>query len=234
MTIEWKPTCSGQYHIVVSRLGVPFPGSPFNPIANDPEPSAAQCVVRGEALTHAVSREMNKFELEFKDKLGAQEWQRVKANFKCHQPQIQAICQLMWPVSKNEYEPIHPKELRTEFLIPDEEAQEFEHSDVLSDEQFRAAITRIPAAIQRLFQAYSKQFKRRVDELRRNRRATDDSDPDSDDDEDVEHAVVAGLTVPRKGKTKRGASGGAKQTPAKRTRRLNANAAVGETPRRLR
>lgn len=70
MTIEWKPTCSGQYHIVVSRLGVPFPGSPFNPIANDPEPSAAQCVVRGEALTHAVSREMNKFELEFKDKLG--------------------------------------------------------------------------------------------------------------------------------------------------------------------
>ena len=78
------------------------------------------------------------------------------------------------------------------------------------------------------------EVKRRVDELRRNRRATDDSDPDSDDDEDVEHAVVAGVTVPRKGKTKRGASGGAKQTPAKRTRRLNANAAVGETPRRLR
>ena len=78
------------------------------------------------------------------------------------------------------------------------------------------------------------EVKRRVDELRRNRRATDDSDPDSDNDEDVEHSVVAGVTVPRKGKTKRGASGGAKQTPAKRTRRLNANAAVGETPRRLR
>ena len=45
--------------------------------------------------------------------------------------------------------------------------------------------------------------------------------------------IVAGVTVPRKGKTKRGLRG-AKQTPAKRTRRLNANAAVGETPGRLR
>ena len=78
------------------------------------------------------------------------------------------------------------------------------------------------------------EVKRRVDDVRRNRRATDDSDPDSDAEEDVERSVVAGVTVPRKGKTKRGASGGAKQTPAKRTRRLNANAAVGETPRRLR
>ena len=81
------------------------------------------------------------------------------------------------------------------------------------------------------------EVKRRVDELRRNRRRTDDSDPDPDSDEDEEEddePVVAGVTVPRKGKTKRGASGGAKQTPAKRTRRLNANAAVGETPRRLR
>ena len=79
------------------------------------------------------------------------------------------------------------------------------------------------------------EVKRRVDDARRNRRATDDSEPDDEDDEeDVERSVVAGVTVPRKGKTKRGASGGAKQTPAKRTRRLNANAAVGETPRRLR
>ena len=77
------------------------------------------------------------------------------------------------------------------------------------------------------------EVKRRVDELRRNRRGTDDSDPDSDEEEE-EEPVVAGVTVPRKGKTKRGASGGAKHTPAKRTRRLNANAAVGETPRRLR
>ena len=79
------------------------------------------------------------------------------------------------------------------------------------------------------------EVKRRVDDARRNARATDDSDPDSDAEEDVAaDSVVAGVTVPRKGKTKRGASGGAKQTPAKRTRRLNVNAAVGETPRRLR
>ena len=70
MTIEWKPTCSGQYHIVVSRLGVPIVGSPFSVHATDAEPHAPQCAVRGAALANAVSRDMNHFEVEFKDKLG--------------------------------------------------------------------------------------------------------------------------------------------------------------------
>jgi hypothetical protein len=70
ITIEWKPTCSGQYKIAISRFGLPLPDSPFTVHAANPEPFPLNCVLRGGALTTAVSREMNKFEVEFKDKLG--------------------------------------------------------------------------------------------------------------------------------------------------------------------
>ena len=70
MTIGWKPTCSGQYHIAITMHGLPIAGSPFSPLATDPEPHAPRCVVRGDALSNAISREKNHFDVEFKDKLG--------------------------------------------------------------------------------------------------------------------------------------------------------------------
>ena len=72
------------------------------------------------------------------------------------------------------------------------------------------------------------EIKRRIDALRQG----EESDTDSGS---AETPIVAGVAVPRKGKVKkRGASGGSKQTPARQTRRLNANATVGVTPMRLR
>lgn len=70
VTVEWKPSCSGHYTIMVSRSGVSMPGSPFVVTATAPEPHAPSCIVRGEALYQAISRENNKFEVEFKDLLG--------------------------------------------------------------------------------------------------------------------------------------------------------------------
>jgi hypothetical protein len=75
------------------------------------------------------------------------------------------------------------------------------------------------------------EIKRRIDALRQ----SEESDCDSESEEGEETPIVAGVAVPRKGKVKkRGASGGSKQTPARQTRRLNANATVGVTPMRLR
>ena len=75
------------------------------------------------------------------------------------------------------------------------------------------------------------EIKRRIDALRQG----EESDSDDESDEGEETPIVAGVAVPRKGKVKkRGASGGSKQTPARQTRRLNANATVGVTPMRLR
>ena len=68
--VEWRPPCSGNYSIAVSKFGVALPGSPFNVIASSPEPYAPNCVVRGGSLTRAVALEAQAFEVLFKDKLG--------------------------------------------------------------------------------------------------------------------------------------------------------------------
>lgn len=69
--VEWRPIQSGRYRILLSLGGSPLRGSPFSVVAVTPEPSAAQCAVRGEALRHAVVRSTQTFEVAFRDRLGA-------------------------------------------------------------------------------------------------------------------------------------------------------------------
>ena len=68
--VTWQPKQSGRYRITVSCCGIPLPGSPFMVIAYDPEPCPSKCVVRGDALTSGIAREVNTFLVTFKDKLG--------------------------------------------------------------------------------------------------------------------------------------------------------------------
>lgn len=69
--VEWKPTVSGHYSISISSFGISVPGSPFAAIARTPEPAPSRCMVRGKALYDAVARQVQSFEVSFKDRLGA-------------------------------------------------------------------------------------------------------------------------------------------------------------------
>ena len=70
-SVEWKPTVSGRYNIMITVLGVALPGSPFQLIATTPEPYPMRCELRGKALSTVIARETHSFEISFKDKLGA-------------------------------------------------------------------------------------------------------------------------------------------------------------------
>jgi hypothetical protein len=65
-SVSYKPEVSGTYRIGVSLLGEPLRGSPFECVAGTPTPVAEQCIVRGEALTHAVARTQQTFEVIFR------------------------------------------------------------------------------------------------------------------------------------------------------------------------
>ena len=69
-TAEWRPPISGLYQIAIFKHGFSLPGSPFHVPTMTPQPHAAHCIVRGDALFRAVSREPHEFQIAFKDKLG--------------------------------------------------------------------------------------------------------------------------------------------------------------------
>ena len=68
--VAYTPSVSGCYALSISLFGEPLPGSPFTVVANAPIPDVSKCDVRGEALTHAVSRVAHSFEVRFRDALG--------------------------------------------------------------------------------------------------------------------------------------------------------------------
>jgi len=69
--VLYKAACSGTYKIVVSLFGVQLPGSPFSLTVITPKPVASMCEVSGTALTHAVARATEHFDVRFRDALGA-------------------------------------------------------------------------------------------------------------------------------------------------------------------
>lgn len=68
--VVWKPHVSGIYSVAVSLFGDLLPGAPFNVQAATTIPCATKCCVRGDALTQAVSRVTQNFDILFKDRLG--------------------------------------------------------------------------------------------------------------------------------------------------------------------
>ena len=71
LVVDWRPSMSGSYYISITKDGLPMPGSPFHVHAATPEPHAAQCLLRGEALKRAIAREPQEFLVYFRDRLGA-------------------------------------------------------------------------------------------------------------------------------------------------------------------
>ena len=69
-TVQWKPSVSGEYSIAVAIHGVGIAGSPFAATIVAPCPVASKCTVIGDALTHAVARAPQTFEVHFQDALG--------------------------------------------------------------------------------------------------------------------------------------------------------------------
>ena len=61
--VTWKPWCSGLYRLAVSLFGVLLPGAPFDVNVVNTLPCPTKCVARGNALTDAVSRNTNIFEV---------------------------------------------------------------------------------------------------------------------------------------------------------------------------
>ena len=68
--VLYKTEMSGTYAIFVSLLGEALPGSPFLMVARTPTAEATSCFVSGEALTSAIARVQQCFEVQFKDAAG--------------------------------------------------------------------------------------------------------------------------------------------------------------------
>ena len=68
--VVWKPHVSGTYTIAVSLFGEQLEGSPFVVHSSTNNPVASKCIVRGDALNQAVSRQVQAFDVLFKDRLG--------------------------------------------------------------------------------------------------------------------------------------------------------------------
>ena len=68
--VTWTPPQSGSYQVAVSCFGVSLPGSPFATTATTPVPYAPNCTVQGAALSKAVARATQAFEICFRDRLG--------------------------------------------------------------------------------------------------------------------------------------------------------------------
>ena len=69
-TVGFKPYQSGKLMIGVSLHGTSLPGSPFTCRVCNPEASAPCCVVRGLALTSAIARTEQSFDIQFRDSMG--------------------------------------------------------------------------------------------------------------------------------------------------------------------
>ena len=69
--VVWRPPQSGRYSLAISMHGMQLPGSPFHALAATPEPSAAMCEVKGDALTTGIARETLSFHVSFCDAVGA-------------------------------------------------------------------------------------------------------------------------------------------------------------------
>ena len=69
-TCKYVPSTSGQYSISISLHGVALNGSPHSVSVLMPRPDPPQCVVKGEALRHAIAHAPTAFELSFVDALG--------------------------------------------------------------------------------------------------------------------------------------------------------------------
>jgi hypothetical protein len=67
---EYKTGSSGVYTVNILLHGAPLADSPFELKVLMPRPDAAQCVVKGEALSKAAAREISAFEIGFVDALG--------------------------------------------------------------------------------------------------------------------------------------------------------------------
>lgn len=69
-SVEYKPNVSGSYALSISLFGEALPGSPFKIEAATPGPVAANCELRGDALTRATARASHTFEVRFRDAWG--------------------------------------------------------------------------------------------------------------------------------------------------------------------
>ena len=70
LAVADKAPCSGVYKISVSLFGLQLPGSPFRARVITPAPVPSRSLVSGAALTHAVARHTEHFEVRFRDALG--------------------------------------------------------------------------------------------------------------------------------------------------------------------
>ena len=68
--VVWKPSVSGSYVIAVSLFGEPIPGTPLTCHAATAMPCPSKCMVRGDALHRAISRQTHTFEILFRDRHG--------------------------------------------------------------------------------------------------------------------------------------------------------------------
>ena len=69
-TVGYKPIVSGRYNVDVKLNNEPLPDSPYSCIVSTLTPSAAMSSVKGKALSTAVAREQQAFEINFRDLLG--------------------------------------------------------------------------------------------------------------------------------------------------------------------
>ena len=67
---EYRPYMTGRYSVEIRLDDFPIKGSPFTLSVITLRPDAAQCIVRGAALHHAVARQPHKFEVLFVDAIG--------------------------------------------------------------------------------------------------------------------------------------------------------------------
>ena len=68
--VEYKASTAGKYNVSIMLHGLALPGSPWKVEVVMPKPDAAQCYVRGDALTAAAAREVVSFEVGFVDAMG--------------------------------------------------------------------------------------------------------------------------------------------------------------------
>lgn len=69
-TCGYKASVSGRYAIDIRLHGEALPGSPFACYVSTLTPVAAMCKLKGAALTHAIAREQQAFEIQFCDLQG--------------------------------------------------------------------------------------------------------------------------------------------------------------------
>jgi len=69
-TVGFKPILSGKYIVTITLGGEPVKDSPYHCTVAPPRPESGQCLIQGNALTKALAREPQHFEVSFRDALG--------------------------------------------------------------------------------------------------------------------------------------------------------------------